>query len=70
VVLGPKKRILLHTTPVHGSQTFEGILMAKGREYVLDLASLQVGEDKDEVVQIKGRVHIPRDHIAFYQVEP
>jgi hypothetical protein len=70
VVLGAKKRILLHTIPSAGSQSFEGILMAKGKEYVLDLASLQTGEDKDEVVQIKGRVHILRDHIAFYQVEP
>jgi hypothetical protein len=70
MVLGPKKRVVLHTTPSTGSQTIEGVLMAKGREYVLDLASLQTGEDKDEVVQIKGRVHIPRDHVAFYQVTP
>lgn len=66
VQLGPKKRVIIHTTPSAGSQTIEGVLMSKGTEYVLDLANLQIDEEK--TVEIKGRVRIPRPNIAFYQV--
>ncbi len=66
MVLGPKKRVIVHQTPAAGAQSIEGVLMAKGREYVLDLAELQVQDAKP--VQFKGRVRIPRENVAFYQV--
>jgi hypothetical protein len=65
VVLGAKKRVIVHTTPGSGSQTIEGILVRKRPEFVLELADLHTSpEDK---VQVKGRVHILRESIAFYQ---
>lgn len=66
MVLGAKKRVIVHTTPAAGSQTIEGILLRKRPEFILELADLQV--DADERVQFKGRVHILRENVAFFQV--
>lgn len=66
MVLGARKRVIIHTTPAAGSQTIEGILMRRTPEFVLDLAKLQVSPE--ETVEIKGRVHLLRENIAFYQV--
>lgn len=70
MVLGPKKRVRVHTNPVSGSQTIEGVLLKKRPEIVLELAFLVTGPgggDEDRV-QIEGRVHILREHVAFWQV--
>lgn len=69
MVLGAKKRVIVHTTPNAGSQTIEGILLRKKPEFVLDLASLVTGVDQGEEtkLQIQGRVHLLRENVAFYQ---
>jgi hypothetical protein len=66
VVLGAKKRVLVHTTPSAGDKTFEGYLAHKKPEVVLELVDLVTGPD--ERVQLQGRVHLLREHVAFYQV--
>lgn len=65
MVLGAKKRVIVHTTPSAGSQTIEGVLLRRKPEFVLELADLLTSPE--EKVQIQGRVHLPRENVAFYQ---
>lgn len=67
MVLGPKKRVVVHLIPSKGGQSVEGYLTGRRSEFVLDLAELQMPAGENPVA-FDGRLRIPRENVAFYQV--
>ena len=63
--LGASKRVRLH---LKDGKSFEGLLVHKRPEFVLEIADLILPGDKRQ--QIDGRVRVLRADVAFWQELP
>lgn len=66
-----RKRVRVHLADPHPSTnlpSIEGLLIGKGAEYVIAVASLLVAQGANPAELDSRYVVIPRERIAFYEV--
>jgi hypothetical protein len=70
-VLRRKRRVRVHLADPHPDvplPTVEGLLVSKGREYVVAAAELTLAAGSKPVRPDSRLLVIPRDRVAFYEV--